>query len=95
MLLRRSLLVLIVLVSPVLLHGAETPIPPSPTQWVTDTANFMSLEAVRSLDARLAAYQQAKDDKDDREFDEGEARASCLFHSIVPFSGKARVLRRY
>ncbi len=56
---RRSLLVLIVLVSTVLLYAAETPIPPSPTQWVTDTANFLSPEAVRSLDARLAAYQQA------------------------------------
>jgi uncharacterized protein len=52
------LLVLIV-VSTVLLYAAETPIPPSPTQWVTDTANFLSPEAVRSLDARLAAYEQA------------------------------------
>ena len=58
MLLRRSLLVLIV-VSTALLHAAETPLPPSPTQWVTDTANFLSPEAVRSLDARLAAYAQA------------------------------------
>ena len=56
---RRSLLVLIVLVSTVLLYAAETPIPPSPTEWVTDTANFLSPEAVRSLDARLAAYEQA------------------------------------
>ena len=58
MLLRRSLLVLIVLVSAALLYAAETPIPPSPTEWVTDTANFLSPEAVRSLDARLAAYEQ-------------------------------------
>lgn len=58
MLLRRSLLVLIV-VSTALLHAAETPLPPSPTQWVTDTANFLSPEAVRSLDARLAAYEKA------------------------------------
>ena len=57
--LRRSLLVLIVLVSAALLYAAETPIPPSPTQWVTDTANFLSPEAVRSLDARLAAYEKA------------------------------------
>jgi len=42
-----------------LLYAAETPIPPSPTQWVTDTANFLSPEAVRSLNARLAAYEQA------------------------------------
>ena len=45
--------------SAALLYAAETPIPPSPTQWVTDTANFLSPETVRSLDARLAAYQQA------------------------------------
>jgi uncharacterized protein len=51
--------VLIVLVSAALLYAAETPIPPSPTEWVTDTANFLSPEAVRSLNARLAAYQQA------------------------------------
>jgi uncharacterized protein len=57
--LRRSLLILIVFVSTALLYAAETLIPPSPTQWVTDTANFLSPETVRSLDARLAAYQQA------------------------------------
>jgi uncharacterized protein len=57
--LRRSLLALIVLVSTALLYAAETPIPASPTEWVTDTANFLSPEAVRSLDARLAAYEQA------------------------------------
>jgi len=56
---RRSLLGFIVLVSTVLLYGAETPIPPSPTEWVTDTANLLSPETVRSLDARLAAYEQA------------------------------------
>ena len=59
MLLRRGLLLLPVLVSTALLYAAEAPIPPSPTQWVTDTANFLSPEVVRSLDARLAAYQQA------------------------------------
>lgn len=59
MLLRRSVLVLVVLVSTALLYAAETPIPPSPTEWVTDTANFLSPEAVRSLNARLAAYEQA------------------------------------
>jgi uncharacterized protein len=58
LLLRRSLLV-IALVSTGLLYAAETPIPPSPTHWVTDTANFLSPETVRSLDARLAAYEQA------------------------------------
>jgi uncharacterized protein len=57
--LRRSPVGPIVLVSAALLYAAETPIPPSPTEWVTDNANFLSPEAVRSLDARLAAYEQA------------------------------------
>jgi uncharacterized protein len=57
--LRRSLLVHIVFVSTALLYAAETPIPPPPTQWVTDTANFLSPDTVRSLDARLAAYERA------------------------------------
>ncbi len=59
MLLRRGLLVLLVLVSTALQYAAETPIPPSPTQWVTDTANFLSPDTVRSLNARLAAYERA------------------------------------
>ena len=57
--LRRSPVAAIVLVSAALLFAAETPIPPSPTEWVTDTANFLSPGTVRSLDARLAAYEQA------------------------------------
>jgi uncharacterized protein len=55
---KRCSLILIVLVSTALLYAAETPIPPSPTGWVTDTANFMSPEALRSLDARLSAYEK-------------------------------------
>jgi uncharacterized protein len=50
---------IILLVSAALSYAADTPLPPSPTEWVTDTANFLSPEAVRSLNARLAAYQQA------------------------------------
>jgi uncharacterized protein len=57
--LRYRLPFLIVLASAALLYAAETPIPASPTEWVTDTANFLSPEAVRSLNARLAAYQQS------------------------------------
>jgi uncharacterized protein len=57
LLVRRSLLVLFVL-STALLYAVETPIPPSPTEWVTDTAGFLSPEVVRSLNARLAAYEQ-------------------------------------
>jgi uncharacterized protein len=41
------------------LSAAETPIPPSPTRWVTDAANMMSPAAAQSLDARLEAYQQS------------------------------------
>src|ERR1035438_4925229 len=59
MVLRRSLLVLIALVSTLPLYAAETPIPASPTRWVTDTANFLSPEVLESLDARLAAYHQS------------------------------------
>jgi uncharacterized protein len=53
------LLFLIVLIATPLLFADETPIPASPTRWVTDTANFLSPEVVQSLDARLAGYQQA------------------------------------
>jgi uncharacterized protein len=37
---------------------AETPIPPPPTDWVTDRAAFLSPAAVSELDARLAGYAQ-------------------------------------
>ncbi len=54
----RGLLLLIGLVAHTFLCAAETPIPPAPTRWVTDTANFLSPATVTALDARLAAYQQ-------------------------------------
>jgi uncharacterized protein len=38
--------------------AAETPIPPTPTRWVTDTAGFMSAPAASALDRRLEAYEQ-------------------------------------
>jgi uncharacterized protein len=57
--LRAILAVPIVLFSLAQLYAAETPIPPSPTEWVTDTANFMSPAAASALNARLSAYQQA------------------------------------
>jgi uncharacterized protein len=41
------------------LYGAETPIPPAPTQWVTDTANFMSAGAARDLNSRLEDYERS------------------------------------
>ena len=58
MTLRRSPVFPALLVWTALLFGAETPIPDSPTQWVTDTANFLSPDTVRTLNARLSAYEQ-------------------------------------
>jgi len=47
-----------VLIWTAILFGAETPIPEAPTEWVTDTANFLSPDTVRSLNARLAEYER-------------------------------------
>ena len=41
------------------MSAAETPIPPTPARWVTDTAGFMSADAVRSLDSQLEAYERS------------------------------------
>lgn len=46
-------------VSAARLTAAETPIPPAPTRWVTDSANFMSQSAASSLDSQLQAYEQS------------------------------------
>ena len=56
---RIRLLLLIFLVSVAWIHAAETPIPPAPTRWVTDTAKYISPDAARALDARLSAYEQS------------------------------------
>ena len=40
-------------------NAAETPIPPPPTRWITDTANFMSPGAAGSLDSKLEAYERS------------------------------------
>ncbi|HLQ79176.1 MAG TPA: TPM domain-containing protein, partial [Terriglobia bacterium] len=40
------------------LFAAETPIPPAPVRWVTDTVGFMPPAAAAQLDARLQAYEQ-------------------------------------
>jgi uncharacterized protein len=53
-----SLAIFALLLLAILAHAAETPIPPSPDRWVTDTANFLSADAARSLDTRLEAYEQ-------------------------------------
>jgi uncharacterized protein len=52
------LFLFLLLLVPVL-HAAETPIPPAPTRWVTDTAHFISPQAAASLDARLQSYEQS------------------------------------
>jgi len=41
------------------LYAAETPIPPPPTQWATDTANLMSPPAVASLNSQLEGYERS------------------------------------
>lgn len=41
-------------------NAAETPIPPAPTRWVTDAADFMSPGAASSLDSRLEAYERSE-----------------------------------
>ena len=54
-----TLLVGLILVSAAYLNAAETPIPPAPTHWVTDTANFMSPGAASSLDSQLEGYERS------------------------------------
>ena len=57
--LRVRLLLLIFLVSAAWVRAAETPIPPAPTRWFTDTANFVSPDTALALDARLSAYEKS------------------------------------
>jgi uncharacterized protein len=40
-------------------RAAAPPVPPSPTEWVTDGAGFLSEAVRRHLDARLDAYSRA------------------------------------
>jgi uncharacterized protein len=56
---RTALVVAAVIVaSAVSLFASETPIPPAPTRWVTDTAGFLSPQTADSLDRRLQNYEQ-------------------------------------
>ncbi|MBL8208372.1 MAG: TPM domain-containing protein [Blastocatellia bacterium] len=55
---RIRLAIFVLLLWAVVTQAAETPIPPTPDRWVTDTANFLSADTARSLDARLAAYER-------------------------------------
>jgi uncharacterized protein len=52
-------LVVFFVFSPYFLMAPETPIPPAPTHWVTDTANFMSGGAASSLDSQLEGYERS------------------------------------
>ena len=56
---QRSFVLAVLLVSAAGLNAAETPIPPAPTRWVTDTAQFMSTGAASSLDSRLESYERS------------------------------------
>jgi len=49
---------LLLLFSPALFAQEIVPIPPAPTHWVTDTANFLRPDDVDKLDARLRLYQE-------------------------------------
>jgi uncharacterized protein len=40
-------------------RAGETPIPPAPAHWVTDTAGLLQPSTTQALDARLERYQQA------------------------------------
>jgi uncharacterized protein len=40
-------------------RAVETPVPPAPASWITDTAGFLSQAAAQSLDAQLGAYERS------------------------------------
>src|SRR5690349_18406282 len=52
------LIATLLIVSAVSLYAAETPLPPTPTQWVTDTAGFLSPSTAADLNGRLQSYEQ-------------------------------------
>ena len=54
----KKFLLLLFVVSAVTLYAAETPIPPAPTHFVTDTAGFLSAQTASALDRRLEAYDR-------------------------------------
>ena len=49
----------LVCVSLVAARAAEVPIPPPPTRWATDTAGFMSPQALQAVDRILESYERA------------------------------------
>lgn len=56
---KRLIILLAVLTLAAAARGAETPIPPPPTEYVTDTAGFLSEGARVSLNRKLSAYDRA------------------------------------
>jgi uncharacterized protein len=49
----------LVCVALVAARAAEVPIPPPPTRWATDTAGFMSPQALQAVDSILENYERA------------------------------------
>jgi uncharacterized protein len=49
----------LVCLSLVAARAAEVPIPPPPTRWATDTAGFMSPQALQAVDAMLESFERA------------------------------------
>lgn len=39
-------------------YAVETPIPPAPVRWVTDTNNFISVQSANNLDGHLKEYER-------------------------------------
>ena len=49
----------LVCVALVAARAAEVPIPPPPTRWATDTAGFMSPQALQAVDRTLESFERA------------------------------------
>jgi uncharacterized protein len=56
--LRLRLICILLVVSAVFVTAAETPIPPAPTRFVTDTAGFLSPAAAEQIDHGLAQFER-------------------------------------
>ena len=54
-----ALIIATFLLSAGLIAQAAPPLPPSPTEWVTDTAGFLSEPTRQALNTRLEAYERA------------------------------------
>src|SRR5687767_6185002 len=56
---RALLLSLVLTVWALPARAAETPLPPAPGRWMTDTVGFVSSETRELIDRRLQAYERA------------------------------------